>query len=223
MMKSLLVLATCLFVFTPGVQARIGETIPQCAQRYGEAVTNYPGETVAVGQYIKNEITITVWFVKRPYNPARAAMILYARMPVAAEAVSSTQLKPISEEERTALLETVPGKWTPYKPPEKLAGRPGNIIPVASSPGIMETRRDQVRPVLESALKALFPYPWLSKSEYGEYDIGYADAKTFGFEAMRGIAIVAFDDIALIGKWADERIAERRKREAAPKPSTKGF
>ena len=222
MMKCLLVLMACLFVFTPGVQARIGETIPQCAQRYGVAVTNYPGETVAVGQYIKNDITVTVWFVKRPYNPARAAMILYARMP-AAEEVSSAQVKPISAQERTALLETVSGKWTSFKPPEKLAGRPDGIIPIMSTPGIMETRRDQVRPVLESALKALFPYPWLSKREYGEYDIGYADAKTFGFEAMRGIAIVAYDDIALIGKWADERIAERRKREAAPKPSTKGF
>lgn len=45
MMKRFIMLLVCGLVFAQGVCARIGESIPQCTQRYGEAVTNYPEAT----------------------------------------------------------------------------------------------------------------------------------------------------------------------------------
>lgn len=185
-MTRCIVLLVCGFAFSQCVMARIGETIPECTQRYGDAVTNYPGLD-AVNQYVKNDITITIWFVKSGYGAARAGMVLYTRVP--AGELPSYNEKKLSEEERNGLLSTVQGKWEPYKKPDQLAGRPTQMISMGTSPGIMETRRDQVKQTLENALLAQFPSPLLGNVKYYIKDIGYNGSQLYAFEAMYGLAI----------------------------------
>jgi len=224
MMKYALVILVCWFVVSQGVLARLGENITQCEQRYGTAVTNYPGlgDVTAVNQYVKDGITITIWFARTPYKDARAAMVLYSRYPPGEVTLYFTP-KAIGEDERVALLNTTGGRWELYNVPDKLAGRPAIIKSISSSPSITEKRRDQVKQTVESALNALFPNAILAKLQYYIKDIGHNGTQLFAFEALRGIAIVSFDESAAIAKWASDRIAKREASKTPPKSEITGF
>ena len=222
-MKCLLVLLACVFTFADMGMARIGESIPQCTQRYGEAVTNFPGlgAVTAVNQYEKDDVTITIWFVRTVYRDARAAMVLYSPAPPDSSAMYT--IRQMSEDESNALLKTAPGQWEPYKQPEKLTGRPAKVIAISSSPSLIETRRDQVRAILKNAIDALYPNGIFSGVEYWIKDIGHNGTQLYCFEALKGISIVSFDESPAIAKWANSRIAKRDGNRAQKTSEMDGF
>ncbi len=212
-----------LLLWVPVAGARIGESLPQCERRYGNAVTNYPGfgDIAGVSQYVIDDVTITIWFQRVPFSPPSAAMVLYAR---ALPAQSSRLIpKTLSDDQQNAILQTIPGQWSPYKKADRLSGRPSDIVGISTSPSIVEQRRDQARPVLENALRALFPDKLLEGAKYWIDDIGYNSPRFYGFEAMRGVAIVSYDGLAAIDKWAAAYLAARQANEPPPPPETQRF
>ena len=123
-----------LFALAFTANARIGETREQCQQRYGQPVTNYPGDSALAGcdVYVKDGIAISAFFVTNARKETRAGLVIYSRMRPDVEGVLLPPPE-ITSDEQTSLLGTVAGRWENYDTPSRFAEKPTKVLP--GSPG----------------------------------------------------------------------------------------
>lgn len=224
-MRYSLCLLVCWLAFAAVASARLGETREECHQRYGQPVTNYPGEGPVAGceVYVKDGIAISVVFVKTAKQESRAGLVIYSRTGPAAHNGNGIPAPEITPAEQTALLATVAGRWDNYDPPAALAGKPGKVVTVETKPSITQKQRDSAVEAVQKAIEAVYPYSlrvWFGRVPQ---DVGHNGPKVFAFRAARGLAICSSDASTPIAAWADRVILEQKHPQQPPKSNLTGF
>jgi hypothetical protein len=202
----------------------MGETPEECQQRYGQPVTNYPGhgDVVDVVVYLKDGISVSVFFVKVSSKDTCAGLVIYLR--VRPDVPCSSFPPPeFTQDEQTSLLGTVTGRWDDHGYPPRLPGSLPKALPLSPAWSITARQRDTAAQTVQKVIGALYlprQWPWVSTTVK---DVAHNGPKLFAFRAARGLVLCSYDHIAALARWADYAISEREKAKHTPKGRLTGF
>ena len=150
-------------------------------------------------------------------------MIIYSRLcPNTRGFVFTSSLK-MTEKEENVFLETVPGKWKKFEPPEGLKGKPTKIKSVATQPSITIKQRDATGEALQKVVEALYLpslQPCLLQPPKG---IAHNGPRIFAFRVACGIAICSYDGANAIKTWAEQFISKKEAAKKKPEKNLNGF
>lgn len=216
--------------------ARLGETKLECMDRYGQAVASLPGigNLTGVDVYVKDDIAVSLFFVRTSDEDARCGLVIYSRLrpdmqsepQVVAPSGRRGMVVPVGEittNEQDVVLATLPGRWEGYAGPSSLKGRSDKVISIGgpSSPTIKN------REVTSLAVKKAFEvlYSPNARKTFGSTpkDIAHIGPKTFAFRIGGGLAFCSYDAVGALDAWTDYVEAQRAKAQRARKDGVKGL
>ncbi|MEI6564248.1 MAG: hypothetical protein WCO42_08100 [bacterium] len=206
--------------------ARLGETQAQCEERYGQAVTNFPGcdDLVGATVYLKDGVYISVLFVKSADRDPYAGMVIYSRVNPY-RAFNMYDVAEMSTDEETVLIGTVNGRWEGYTPSPgftKVGTKPAKSTTIDLT-SFTQKHRDNAVNAVQKAVDALY-FPRVSPDSprrarvsasvneaYSAKDFAHIGLKIFAFRIVRGVAFCSSEAVAPIKNWAADIVASRDK------------
>jgi hypothetical protein len=232
-MKWGLFILVCCSVFAVTAHARMGETKVECMDRYGEGVTNLPGigDLTGVDVYLKDDILVSLFFVKTGGQEARAGMVIYSRVwpgeePDVRHKVRSDGaiMTAITTNEQVALLATIPGRWEEYAvPPPALAGKSTKVIPLTNLASPTEKNGDVTSRAIRKAYNGLHTLGLRSFVSYVPKNVAHNGPRLFAFRIGGDLVFCSCDAVPAITKWAEYVTEERTKVDRLRKNDLKGF
>ena len=232
-MRYWLCLLVCWFAFAVTASARMGETRAECMERYGLAVTNVPGfgDLASVGVYVKDDIVVSLFFIKTDGQAERVGMVIYSRAwpdigpdTRRNERHNNILVSEITTNEQVALLATIPGRWEDYAlPASALAGRSNKVIPLTDLTSPTEKNRDAASLAVRKAFRGLYAPRLRLLVNSAPQDIVHNGPKMFAFRISGGLALCSYDAVAAITTWAEHVLAERTKVNRLRKDDLRGF
>lgn len=195
--------------------ARYGETPEQCVERYGAAVTNLPGygDVDQVAVHSKDDLSITVFFIRGYDKKITAGMIFYSQQKPFS---GYTLFKDMAVDDENTILATVKGQWSQDKPTvglEKAKPAGGNVnsmgrispnstIPkitsISNGSGIIGATGEKVAKALPDVFRIIYP----REIKYTPTPISHNGLHIFAFRVLHGVAICSDDKIPAISNWA---------------------
>lgn len=232
-MKCGLFILVCWSVFAVTSHARMGETKVECMDRYGEGVTNLPGigDLTGVDVYLKDDIVVSLFFVKAGGQDARAGMVIYSRVwpgvePEERRSVrrDGAMMTEITTNEQVALLATIAGRWEEYAvPPPTLAGKSTKVIPLTDLASPTEKNCDVTSRAIRKAYNGLHKLGLRSFVPDTPKNVAHNGPRLFAFRIGGDLVFCSYDAVPAITKWAEYVTAERTKVDRLRKNDLKGF
>ncbi len=204
--------------------ARLGETKLECMDRYGQAIASLPGigNLTGVDVYMKDDIAVSLFFVRTTGQDARCGLVIYSRLrpevqsepPAPVQAEGRSVVLPAGEittNEQATLLGMMPGRWEDYAPPPSLVGRPDKVIALGGMLTPTTKNRNSASSVVKQAYEVLYPPHKRVMNGSAPKDIAHNGSKEFAFRIGGGVALCSCDAVPAIAAWADYMAAERAK------------